>query len=157
MLAKDIMTVDVVFVKPDNTVEDVVKLLLEKKISGVPVVNDDKEVIGIVSEGDLIIRSQKLRSPSYIQFLGGVIYLDDPEEFKEELKKAIAVKVEDVMTKEPITVEEDTQVEEIATIMYDAKINRLPVVKDDKLVGIVSRADIVRSLVKKEQTEGDEQ
>ncbi len=150
MLAKDIMTVEVISVGPGDTVEDVIKLLLAEKISGVPVVNMEKKVIGIVTEGDLIVRSQKLHIPSYIQILGGVIYLDDPEEFKAELKKAIAVRVEDVMTKEPLTIEEDTPVEEIATMMSDAGINRLPVVKDDKLVGIVSRADIIRSLASKE-------
>lgn len=150
MLAKEIMTADVVFVGPDDTVEDVIKLLLDKKISGVPVVNNEKKVIGIVSEGDLIVRSQKLHVPSYIQILGGIIYLDDPEEFKEELKKSVAVKVEDVMTKEPVTVDEDTPVEEIASIMSDARINRLPVLKDEKLIGIVSRADIIRSLARKE-------
>ena len=150
MLAKEIMTADVVFVGPDDTVEDVIKLLLDKKISGVPVVNNEKKVIGIVSEGDLIVRSQKLHVPSYIQILGGIIYLDDPEDFREELKKSVAVKVEDVMTKEPVTVDEDTPMEEIATIMSDARINRLPVLKDEKLVGIVSRADIIRSLARKE-------
>jgi len=150
MLAKEIMTADVVFVGPDDTVEDVIKLLLDKKISGVPVVNNEKKVIGIVSEGDLIVRSQKLHVPSYIQILGGIIYLDDPEDFREELKKSVAVKVEDVMTKEPVTVDEDTPMEEIATIMSDARINRLPVLKDGKLVGIVSRADIIRSLARKE-------
>ncbi len=150
MLAKDIMTVDVVTVSPDDTVEDVVKLLLEKRISGVPVVNEEKKVVGIVSEGDLIIRSRKLHVPSYIQILGGIIYLDDPEEFREELRKAIAVRVEDIMTREPLTVNEDTSVEEMATVMTDAGINRLPVIKDDKLAGIVSRADIIRSLATKE-------
>ncbi len=149
MLAKDIMTTKVISVKPGDTVERVIKLLLDKKISGVPVVNDNGEVIGIVSEGDLIVRTQKLHIPSYIQILGGVIYLDDPEDFKEELKKSVAVKVDDIMTRDPLTVEEDTPVEEIATTMSDAGVNRLPVVKDRKLVGIVSRADIIRSLARK--------
>lgn len=150
MLAKDIMTVDVVTVKANDTVEDVIKLLVEKKISGVPVINEEAEVVGIVTEGDLIVRSQKLHIPSYIQILGGVIYLDNPEDFKEELRKAVAYKVADIMTTDPATVQEDTSVEEIATIMSDEGINRLPVVKNNKLVGIVSRADIVRSLARKE-------
>ncbi len=150
MLAKDIMTVDVITARPDDTVEDVIKLIVENKISGVPVIDEERKVIGIVTEGDLIIRSQKLHIPSYIQILGGIIYLDDPDDFREELKKAIAVKVGDVMTGNPITVEEDTPVEEIATIMSDSGVNRLPVVRDDKLVGIVSRADIVRSMARRD-------
>ncbi len=146
MIAKEIMTVDVITVSPDDTVEDVVKLLVDHKISGVPVVNTEKEVIGVVTEGDLLARKQELRVPSYIQILGGVIYLDDPEEFKDTLRKVIAVKVEGMMTEDPITVEEDTAVEEIATIMADNGINRVPVTRDGKLVGIISRADIIRSL-----------
>lgn len=149
MLAKDIMTVDVVTASPEDTVEHVIKQLLKKKISGVPVVGSDREVLGIVTEGDLIVRSQKLHVPSYIQILGGIIYLDDPADFKEELKKAVAYKVEDVMTTHVLTVEENTPVDEIATIMSDSGVNRLPVIREGKLVGIVSRADIIRSLAGK--------
>ncbi|MHB9094042.1 MAG: CBS domain-containing protein [Eubacteriales bacterium] len=149
MLAKDIMTVDVLTVRPEDTVEDVIKLLLDNRISGVPVVNGENEVVGIVTEGDLMVKTQKLHVPSYIQILGGVIYLDDPEDFREELKKSVAIKVEDMMTTDPLTVEEDTPVDEIATIMSDSGINRLPVVRDDRLMGIVSRADIIRSMARK--------
>ncbi len=146
MIAKDIMTADVLTVSPGDTVEDVVRLLVDNKISGVPVVNEEREVIGIVTEGDLLVRSQELHVPSYIQILGGVIYLDDPEEFRDTLRKAIAVKVEGLMTEDPITVEEDTTVEEVATIMAENGINRVPVTRDGKLAGIISRADIIRSL-----------
>ena len=151
MLAKDIMTTEVVTVQPDNTVEEVIKLLLDNRISGIPVVNEDQEVLGMVTEADLMVRTQKLHVPSFIQILGGVIYLDDPAEFKEELKKSVAVKVADMMTEFPMTVEEDTTVEDIATIMSDEGVNRVPVVKDGKLIGIISRADIIRSLARKGQ------
>lgn len=149
MLAKDIMTSNVITVGPEDTVEEVVKVLLDNKISGVPVINKDKEVIGIVSEGDLLVKNQKLRPPAFIQILGGVIYLDDPEDFKEDLRKAFAYKVEDIMTVIPATVEEDTPVEEIAATMAEEGINRVPVVKDGKLVGIVTRADIIKSMARK--------
>lgn len=149
MLAKDIMTTDVFTVGPNDTVEKVIKILIENKISGVPVINEKREVIGVVSEGDLLIRNQKLRPPAFIQILGGTIYLDDPEDFKEELKKAFAYKIEDIMTAVPATVEEDTPVDEIASIMSEEGINRVPVVRDDRLVGIVTRADIIKSMVRK--------
>lgn len=71
MLAKDIMTAHVITASPDDTVEDVIRLIVDNRISGVPVINEDREVIGIVTEGDLIVRSQKLHIPSYIQILGG--------------------------------------------------------------------------------------
>jgi CBS domain-containing protein len=151
MLAKEIMTKDVITVKPEDTVKDAAKLLAEHKISGMPVVNGEREVVGIVSEGDFIVRSQKLKVPSYIQILGGIIYLDDPREFKEELRRVAAYLVKDIMTEEVVTVDEDTEVEEVASIMFEEGVNRVPVVDaENRLAGIVSRADIVRSLAHKE-------
>lgn len=151
MLAKDIMTTDVKTVGPEDTVEDVIKILLDHNISGVPVVNEEKEVIGIVSEGDLIVRKSKLHVPSYIQILGGIIYLDDPEDFKEELKKAVAYQVKDIMSMPAATVAEDATLEELATLMSDENINRLPVVRENKLVGLVSRFDIIRALADRKE------
>jgi len=151
MLAKDIMTTNVVKVRTDDTVDEVIRLLVDNKISGIPVVDNDNLVVGIVTEADLLVRSQKLHVPSYIQILGGIIYLDDPDELKEDLRKLAAIKVEDMMTSDPITVEEDTLVDEIATIMSDEGINRVPVVREERIVGIVSRADIIRSLARKGQ------
>lgn len=151
MLARDIMTKEVITVSPETTVKDAAKLLADNKVSGLPVVNEKNEVIGIVSEGDFIVRTQKLKVPSFIQILGGVIYLDDPRDFKEELRKVAAYQVKDIMTGEPVTIEEDTEVDEIASIMFDEGVNRIPVVNaDNVLVGIVSRADIVRALAQKE-------
>lgn len=149
MLAKELMTTDVVTVKPDDTVEDVIKVLLENKISGVPVINEKREVVGVVSEGDLLVRNQKLRPPAFINILGGIIYLDDPEDFREELRKAFAYKVSEIMTVVPATVEEDTPVEDIAALMSGEGINRVPVVRDDKLVGIVTRADIIKAMAER--------
>lgn len=150
MLAKDIMTTKVITVSPEETVEELIKLLIENRISGVPVINDRNEVIGIVSEGDLMVKAQELRPPSFLSILGGVIYLDDPDEFRRELKKVAAVKIEDLMTEKPLVIDEAASIEKIATLMSDAGINRLPVVKDGKLTGIVTRADIIKSLVWKE-------
>lgn len=151
MLAKDIMTTEVVKVHPGDTVDEIIKLLVDHRISGIPVVDDDDVVIGVVTEADLLVRTQKLHVPSYIQILGGIIYLDDPGDLKDELRKLAAVKVEDMMTANPVTVEEDTLVDEIASIMADEGINRVPVVRAGRIVGIVSRADIIRSLARKGQ------
>ena len=150
MLAKDIMTTKVITVSPEETVEELIKLLIENRISGVPVINNRNEVIGIVSEGDLMVKAQELRPPSFLSILGGVIYLDDPDEFRRELRKVAAVKIADLMTEKPLVIDEAASIEKIATLMSDAGINRLPVVKDGKLTGIVTRADIIKSLVWKE-------
>ncbi|MDN5292992.1 MAG: hypothetical protein PWQ91_24 [Eubacteriales bacterium] len=155
MLARDIMTKEVITVKPDTTVEEVIKILAENKISGVPVVNDHGGVIGIVSEADLLVRDAKLRVPSFINVLGSLIFLEDPRQLDEDLRKMVAVKVRELMTEDVITVEEDTPVEEVASLMLKKKINRVPVVSHGKLVGIISRHDIVRALAAKKEKVDD--
>lgn len=151
MLAKEIMTSNVIKVNPDTAVDEVIRLLVDKKISGIPVVDDNDAVVGIVTEADLLVRSQKPHVPAFLQILGAIIYLEDPRELKEELRKMSAIRVADMMTTNPVTVDEDTMVDEIATIMYDKGINRVPVLKEGRLVGIISRADIIKSLAGKGQ------
>ena len=145
MLAKDIMTKEVISVKSQDLVEDVIKILMEKNISGVPVVDDEERVIGIVTEGDLIYRSKKLRIPTFFSILDGYVFLESTKTIEKQLKKMVGYRVEDVMTTEVITVEDDQTVEAVATIMTKEKINRVPVIKDNRLVGIISRRDIIRS------------
>lgn len=145
MLAKDIMTREVISVKSQDLVEDVIKILMEKNISGVPVVDDEEHVIGIVTEGDLIYRSKKLRIPTFFSILDGYVFLESTKTIEKQLKKMVGYRVEDVMTTEVITVEEDQTVEDVATLMTKEKINRVPVVANDRLVGIISRRDIIRS------------
>lgn len=148
MQAKDIMVTEVVTVKKDDTVEDVIKLLIQHNISGLPVVDEEGRVTGIVTEGDLIYRSKKLHIPAYFTILDGYIFLESTKSLEEEMKKIAAYRVEDMMTQEVITVGEEESVEEIATTMIRKKINRLPVVRDGKLVGIVSRRDIIKAYVR---------
>ena len=148
MIVKDLMTADVLSVNPDTTVEELIKLLMDKKISGVPVVNEQGGVVGIVTEADLIVRDSKLHIPPYLNIFGAMIFLENPKILDDEVRKAAAVKVGDLMTDEVISVEDDADVEKVATLMIEKKINRVPVVKNGKLVGIISRGDVVRSLVK---------
>jgi CBS domain-containing protein len=145
MQAKDIMVRNVITVKRDQTVEDVIRLLMEHNVSGLPVVDDDNRVVGIVSEGDLIYRSKQLKLPSYFTILDGYIFLESPKTMEEQIKKMVGYRVEDIMTEKVITLEEEDSIEKAASLMTDRKVNRLPVVKDGKLVGIISRRDIIRS------------
>ncbi len=143
--AKNIMTEDVVTIGPKADVEEAAQILSENNVSGLPVVKDGK-VLGIISEKDLIIKDKKLHFPDYIDLLGGIIYLESYKKFEEEFKKFIAVNVEELMTEDVITISPETPVEDIATIMVEEEVNRIPVVENDKLVGIVTRADLVRDL-----------
>jgi CBS domain-containing protein len=148
MLAKEIMTKDVVTVGKEDTVTDVARLLVEHKVSGLPVVDDEGRVLGMVSEGDLIYQDKKLHTPAFLEILGGVIYLESPQRVANDIKKMTATKVAEIMTGKVYTVKEETPVEEVATIMVERQVNRVPVVdKAGKLVGIVSRQDLVRAMI----------
>ena len=148
--AKDIMTTDVVTVDPKTTVKEAANIMSEKGISGLPVVQNG-ELVGIVTENDLIIKDKKLHFPEYINVIGGIIYLESYKKFREEFKKFTAVNVEELMTKDVITVSPDDSIEDIATIMHQENVNRLPVVDNSgQLIGIVTRANIVKHIAVEE-------
>jgi CBS domain-containing protein len=146
---KDIMIKEVIAIQKDASVEELSSLLIENKISGVPVVDESGKLVGIATEGDLIIKDSDLHFPRYFKLLDGIIYLDSLNKFKKNLKKYLGTKVKDVMTTNIKTVKEDTPVSEAANLMIRYNINRLPVMDDkDNMVGIVTRADIVKSMIK---------
>ncbi|MCG8539602.1 MAG: CBS domain-containing protein [Clostridia bacterium] len=147
MKAKDIMTRNVIFVKEEDKVEDLVKILLDNRISGVPVVDDGHRVVGIVSEGDLIYPEKSLHLPAFIPVLDGIVFLESFKKLEKEIKKMTAYQVKDVMIKEVIKVKEDMEVEEVVNVLINKNINRVPVVnEEDKLVGIITRSNILRHI-----------
>jgi CBS domain-containing protein len=143
MLAKDIMTADVVTIAPDLSVEKIAQLLLSCNISGVPVVDAGGGLIGLVSEGDLLQRHEGGTERQRSWWLS---LLTGPEERAREFVKTHGRTAEQVMTREVITVTADTPVGEIARIMERRRIKRVPVVEDGKIVGIVSRANLLHGL-----------
>lgn len=149
MLAKDIMTKDVITVHKDDVIESVIKLLLENNISGAPVVDDEGILLGIVSEGDLIYKSKKFHFPLYFTILDSYIFLEQPKMIEEQISKMTAYKVESMMSTVVHSVKQEDTVEEIATIMNEKGVNRVPVVDENKkVVGIVTRKDIIKSYSK---------
>lgn len=146
LTAKDIMTKDVIAVTPDTKVERLAKLLTEHKISGMPVLDENGKLVGIVTENDLISRNKRLHIPTVVTIFDAIIYLESPKKLEEEMRKIIGTSVSDICTKKVITIEEDTSLTEIATIMSEKKIHLLPVMRGDKLLGIVGKADLVRAL-----------
>jgi CBS domain-containing protein len=143
MQARDLMVSPVVTVQPSASVKEVAKLLLEQGISAVPVVDDQGKLVGVVSEGDLLHRpeigSERRRS-------WWLLGLTDEETLAAEYVKAHAHKVADVMTRKVITAATDASLHELATLMEANAIKRVPIVEDGRLVGIVSRANLVRAL-----------
>jgi CBS domain-containing protein len=144
MKAKDVMTTEVVYAAPDTSVRAIAQTLLKRRISAVPVADDDGRVIGIVSEGDLMRRpeSETERPRSWWLEL-----IETPEDRANQYLKSHGLTARDVMTREPVTVTEDTPLEEIAMLLERKAIKRVPVLRDGKLVGIVSRADLLHGLV----------
>ena len=144
MQAKDIMTIRVVTVGPDATVREIAAELLDKRISAVPVVDDKGAVLGIVSEGDLLRRQEigtDVRHRSWWLSL-----FEDAAEMAAEYAKTHGVKARDVMTKDVVTVSDTASLGEVAEILMTRHIKRVPVMRDGKLAGIVSRANLLQAL-----------
>ncbi len=147
MLARDIMTKDVLIVSPVMTIPNVAQFFIDNNISGAPVVDEKGSMIGIITEDDLIFQDKKVHMPTVINILGAVIYLENFKHFDEELKKIIGTFVRDVMTKDVVTVTEETDIAEIAAMMTDKKIYLFPVMRDGAIVGIVGKYDLVKAMV----------
>jgi CBS domain-containing protein len=149
MKAKDIMSANVLAVFPENSIEELAKLLTDNNISGAPVVDKDRRVIGIVTEKDIMYKDTEPRFPPAANILGAQIFLGSVKKYNTQLRKILATNVKDLMTKDVITVTEDTDIKEVVDIMLENNINRVPVTDHDKkLVGIISRTDIVRYMAK---------
>lgn len=149
MTARDIMHSDVVTIGPGATVRELADLLAEHAISGVPVVDAAGTLVGVVTEGDVIMQDAELHFPHYLQFLDSVIYLESVRKFEERFRKTFGNKVADVMSTEVITVTPDATVHEITTLMADNNVNRLPVIEEGRIVGIITRGDIVRAIAER--------
>jgi CBS-domain-containing membrane protein len=143
--AKDIMTKDVITVKPEATVEELARLLMNNKISGVPVTDDKKRLIGIVTENDLIRQNKRLHIPTVIRLFDAFILLGSGR-MEEEIKKMAAATVDEICTRKVLSITEETTLDEIATIMAEQHIHLLPVLRENTVVGIVGKADMVRAM-----------
>ncbi len=147
LTAKDVMTEDVITVSPDTEIVSATKLLLEKRINGLPVVDASGKLVGILCQSDLIAQQKKLPIPSLFTFLDGLINFTSMKMLEKEVQKVTASTVEDVMTLSPVAVYSDTDIETIATLMVERNFHTLPVVDDGALSGIVGKEDVLRTLM----------
>jgi CBS domain-containing protein len=148
-IAKEIMAKKVVTVKADLPVEQLAGILWAHRINGAPVVDDDGCLIGVVTESDLVDQEKKFHIPTAITILDSVIFLDRAKKIEREISRMTGATVGDICSKDPVTIEEDTPLDEIATIMSEKKIHTLPVVKNGDLIGVVGKADIIRTLARR--------
>ncbi|MCE5328813.1 CBS domain-containing protein [bacterium] len=146
--ANDIMITNVVTVQSDITIGELSNILLKNKVSGVPVVDKEDKLIGIVTEADIIKDNIKIKFPFYFDPLMVSVYMVDFEKYNENVKDYLNTKVEEIMNQRVKTANPQTPVNEIADIMVNSKVNRVPIIDENKkVVGIVTRADIVKSMI----------
>src|SRR3954454_9338117 len=148
LTVRDIMEVDVPTVYPDDPIEDVVRVMREHELPGVPVINEGGRCVGIITEADLIMAGEEedLHLPHYIELFGGIVFLESTKKFEERLRKAVGATARDLMTAEPVTIDPDATVAEAARLIARRKHNRLPVVEHGRLVGVVTRVDVLDAL-----------
>jgi CBS domain-containing protein len=147
---RDIMDADPVTVREDTDVETVIRTLREHELQGVPVVDAGGRCVGIVTESDLVIPDEEgdLHLPHYLSVFGGLVFIEPLRRFEERLRKAFASTAADMMTAEPTTVGPDAEVGEAARIIAESGHNRLPVTEDGRVVGVVTRVDVLSALAR---------
>ena len=148
LTAKDIMTQKVISVLPDTEVEELARLFVEKGVSAMPVVDAAGGLFGIVTETDLVEQDKPLHIPTVISIFDWVLYLEREKKFFDEVKKITARKVREICSTEVVSCAPDTSVAEIADLMVNNKAHLVPVISDDKVVGVVARLDIIRGVGK---------
>ena len=143
------MDTDVATVHPDDPIESVLRTLRDHDLPGVPVVNAGMRCVGIITEADLVIagEEQDLHLPHYFELFGGIVFLESTKKFEDRLRKATAAQARDLMTPDPVTISPDASVEEAARVIARRKHNRLPVVEHGRLVGVVTRVDVLDALI----------
>ena len=152
LTATDLMTANPQTIAPDDDIVTAARIMREKRYNGLPVVESDGTLIGIICQSDLINQHKRLNIPSLFTILDGIIPLRSGSDMDAEMRKISASKVAEAMTPAPTSVTEEAPIDEIATLMVDNKYHSLPVVRDGKLVGIVGKEDILRTLLPKEET-----
>jgi len=146
----DIMDPDPPTVAPEDSVERVLRVLDENELPGVPVVTAGGRCVGIITEADLVLTGEDadLHLPHYFELFGGFVFLESLGHFEERLRKATAAVASDLMTEDPVTIEPSASVEEAARLISRSKHNRLPVVEHGRLVGVVTRVDVLEALTR---------
>ncbi len=148
LTAEDIMTKDVISVQKDTPVAELARILTSNNISGAPVLDEEGRLYAVVTESDLIDQSKKLHIPTVITILDSVFYLENPDKMEAEMKKMAASKVAEICSPSPRTIPPQTGLDEIATIMAEDNVHTLPVLDGEKLVGIIGKKDIIKTLIR---------
>jgi len=145
--ASDIMSKKIITVKPEDGLRELAEILVIHRISGLPVLDDENQLVGVVSQSDLVAQNKMPHIPVSVTLFDWVIYLEGMGRFKEEMDKMAGTLVRDIMTRNVSTVNPDTPMEEVATMMTEKRIHTIPVMDGERLVGVIGKLDIVRSIL----------
>lgn len=144
--AGQIMAKQFLTISPEMSVEELARLLLRKDVTGAVVVDKKGRLLGVVTEGDLIAKEKNLHLPTVVSIFDAAVYLETSEHFKGELHKMVATKVEDIYTKDPVTIEMSATLADIATLMSEKRIHFLPVMHENRVDGVVGRREVLKAL-----------
>lgn len=151
LLAQELMRPEVPMVPADATVGRVARIMAESGLPGVLVVDND-EIVGIVTEGDLITRQADVEVPSRLPFLDAVLTVDGGADFDDEMRRVLAISARDLMTSPVYNIKGKATIDEVATLMHERNVNPVPVVNDDnEIIGVLCRADVVALISRLEQ------
>jgi len=151
-LARDFMTREVISVEKGTSVHEIYRLFLKKNIMGVPVVDKDGLVMGMVTERDLSVREEEIKTPASVNLLGSIVYLEDMDKYNDHLKKKMGQLAVDVMSSPAKTLREDAPIGEVLEFMDNERINRVPITDaNNRLCGIVTRTDIIKELIREKR------
>lgn len=144
--ARDIMTKEIISVTLDTSLKDLAHKFVDTGVSSMPVVDENGDLQGVVSETDLVEQQKPLHIPTVMAFFDGVFYLDSEKRFRKEVERVTAQTVGEICTMEPVTCTPDASVREIAGLMTANKAHLIPVLEDDRMVGVVARLDLIRAV-----------
>jgi CBS domain-containing protein len=147
IIARDIMNAELITLAPDMDFVSAARILLDNHINGAPVVDADGQLVGILCQSDLVAQHKKMPVPTLITLLDSFVRLTSIKELEKQARKIAAITVGDAMTRKPVTIKPDTGIEAIAGLMVDSNLHTLPVVADGRLVGIIGKEDVLRTLL----------
>ena len=147
LTVKDIMTTQVITLSPDTDIVQAAKMLLENRINGAPVIDEQGRIVGILCQSDLVAQQKKIPLPTVFTLLDSYISLTSSKQLEKQVRKIAAWTVSDAMTPNPVTIQSDTRIETVAALMVDSNFHTLPVVEDNRLVGIIGKEDVLRTLL----------
>ncbi len=145
--ARDIMTTELIRLSPEMDFATAVKILLDHRINGAPVVDDSGCLVGILCQSDLVAQHKKLPIPTFLTLLDSFVQLTSTKQLEQQARKIAALTVAEAMTSDPVTVQPETSIETIAALMVDSNFHTLPVVEGPDVVGIIGKEDVLRTLL----------